>query len=46
MTEIDGWNDIGYQGEWYSMQKHRGKYKGRQIVKNEVPEKVSWQLQM
>lgn len=39
VSKIDGWSDIEYQGEWSSMQKHRGKCKARQKVKNQVPEK-------
>lgn len=43
---MDGWSDIEDQGEGYSMQKHRGKCKARQNVKNQVPGKVSWWFQM
>lgn len=46
VTKIDGWSDIEYQGERCSMQKHTGKCKARQKVKNQAPEKVSWRLQM
>lgn len=40
VTKVDGWSDIEYQGERYSMQKHRGNCKARKRVKK-VPEKVS-----
>ncbi len=40
VTKIDGWSDIEHQGERYSVQKHRGKCKARQKVKNQVLEKV------
>lgn len=46
VTKIDGWSDIEYKGEGYSTQKHRGKCKARQNVKNQVPERISWWLQM
>lgn len=46
LTKMDGWGDIEHQGELYSMQKHRERGKCKVRQKNQVPEKVSWWLQM